>query len=83
MQGKTGKMVRKEIPVREYTGNFAKTQVKHREFPIFFGSWICLPSQFEYVIVTNHVNWHRENVQSDGKTGETQGIKFNLSGNPV
>ena len=27
-----------------------------------------------YVIVTNHVNWHRENLQSDReKTGKTQG----------
>ena len=28
-----------------------------------------------YIKVTNHVNWHRENLQSDReKTGKTQGI---------
>ena len=33
-----------------------------------------------YVIVTNHVNWHRKNLRS----GKTQGIrKLNLSGYPV
>ena len=31
---------------------------------ILLRSWICLPSQ---LIVRNHVNWHRENLQSDGK----------------
>ena len=30
---------------------------------------------FVYVIVTNHVNWHRENLQLDReKTEKTQGI---------
>ena len=34
-----------------------------------------------YVIVTNYVNWHRENLQPDR---ETQGIKkYNSSGYPV
>ena len=36
--------------------------------------WITLPIFFVYVIVTNHVNWHRENLQLDReKTGKTQG----------
>ena len=38
-----------------------------------------------YVKVTNYVNWHRENLQSDiENTGKTQGSrKYNLSGYPV
>ena len=45
---------------------------------IFFSrSWIGLPSQFCVCnrLVTNYVNWHRENLRSDReKTGKTQGI---------
>ena len=38
-------------------------------------SLISLPSRFMYVIVTNHVNWHREKFSADReKTGKTQGI---------
>ena len=34
-----------------------------------FGSWISLPSLFcVYVIVTNHVSWHRENLPLDRDT---------------
>ena len=38
-----------------------------------------------YVIVTNQVNWHRENLLSNReKIGKTQGIlKCNLSGDTV
>ena len=37
-----------------------------------------------YVILTNYVNWYRENLRSDREnTGKTQGIwKYNLSGYP-
>ena len=45
---------------------------------------ICFPEAewvyqhgFVYVIVTNYVNWHRENLQLDKEnTGKTQGIEW-------
>ena len=43
---------------------------------IFFpeAGYVCQVS-FVYVIVTNDVNWHRENLRSDReKTRKTQGI---------
>ena len=34
----------------------------------FFLSWVCLYQvSLVCVISTNHVNWHRETLQSDGK----------------
>ena len=37
-----------------------------------------------YVIVTNHVNWHSENLQPDRENREKTGnLKRNLSGYPV
>ena len=44
--------------------------------PFFSRSWIGLPCQFCVdVIVTNYVNWHRENVRSGREnTGKKQGI---------
>ena len=85
--GKTGKLA-KTFPCQ---GSCSKTQAilfahvvnlipdskgKTIQFFIFFKKavYICQVS-FVYVIVTNHVNWHRENLRSDReKTGKTQGI---------
>ena len=50
------------------TGNVAKNKGKryfkicHENFQIFFEA-LSLPS-FVYVIVINHINWPRENLQS-------------------
>ena len=42
---------------------------------IFFRSWIGLQYANRSAIVTNDVNWHRENLRLDReKTGKTQGI---------
>ena len=44
--------------------------------------YVCQVS-FVYVIVTNYVNLHRENLRSDrGQTGKTGNLKYNLSGYP-
>ena len=52
------------------------TAIFAAKISIFFPrSWIGLPSQFCYVIVTNDVNWYRENLRLDREnTGKTQGI---------
>ena len=45
----------------------------------FFLSWISLPAKsvFVYVIVTDHINLHRENLQSDGMNREnTKNLKM-------
>ena len=34
-------------------------------FQISFEAGLVCQVSFVYVIVTNHVNWHRENLQSD------------------
>ena len=40
---------------------------------IFSFSWIDLPSNFVYAVVTNYVNWHMENLWLDReKTGKTE-----------
>ena len=76
---------------REF-GNFAKTQGKHREFCKFpdskgiskcavkisnfcFQSLVCQVN-FVYVIVTNHVNWHRENVLLDRENTRNLKMQF-------
>ena len=44
---------------------------------IVFEAGYVYQGSLVYVIVTNHVNWHRENLQSDSerkKRGKTQGI---------
>ena len=47
----------------------------HENFHFFQKLDRSAKSVFVYVIVTNYVNWHRENLQLDReKTGETQGI---------
>ena len=41
----------------------------------FFEAGYVYEVSLVYVIVTNHVNWHMENLQSDREiTGKTQGI---------
>ena len=49
----------KEFAFRENTGNL-EILPKHREFGLLENF-----VHFVYVIVTNHVNWHRENLRSD------------------
>ena len=75
--GKTGKMTKTSSlsgktqgiwKFRQNTGNFVCSSCKlpdSKILKLFFRSWNCLPGQFLYVIVTNHVNWHRENLRSD------------------
>ena len=60
--------------------NFPILKVKRyfyicRRHSLFFKAGYVYQVSLVYVIVTNHVNWHRENLQSDReKTGKTQGI---------
>ena len=73
-QGNTGNCVCSSCKLPNSKGK-RYFDICHQIFPILFLSWICPPSLLVYVIVTNHVNWHRENLQSDReKTGKTQGI---------
>ena len=76
-QGKQGKWPKK-IPVRENTGNLEMLS-KHREFCLNTGKIQGVSSV--YVILTNYVNWHRENLQSDREN--TGNLKCNLSGYPA
>ena len=70
------------------TGNFVCSSCKfpdskskgycdicHESFHFSPRRWKGLLVSVVYVIVTNYVNWHRENLRLDrGKTGKTQGI---------
>ena len=40
----------------------------HENSQILFESGYVYQVSLVYVIVTNYVNWHRKNLQSDGKT---------------
>ena len=42
-----------------------------KKIHFFFISWISLQESFVYVILTNHVKWHRESLRLDR---EKQGI---------
>ena len=81
---------------REF-GNFAKTQGnligQSCKFPDSYGKGYCdicreisIFSQlfvcFVYVLFTNYVNWHRENLRLDREnTGKTQGKHRENTGN--
>ena len=74
----------KKCPVKENTNSLIlkikDIAIFAMKFPNLFLRSVCQVI-FAYETSSNHWNWHRENLQSDGKHMEFE--KYNLCGDPA